>query len=108
MKTKNNEHQTMNKILITKKSGEKVPFEERKLINSLKRSGASDADVQKVLAALDGQLVDGMSTHKIDQKAYELLKIKSRKVAGRYRLKKAIMEVGPTGYPFERVVGQLI
>jgi hypothetical protein len=98
----------MNKILITKKSGEKVPFEESKLINSLKRSGASDADVEKVLSALDGQLVDGMSTHKIYQKAYDLLKIKSRKVAGRYRLKKAIMELGPTGYPFERFVGKLI
>ena len=98
----------MNKILITKKSGERVPFEERKLINSLKRSGASDADVQKVLEALDSQLVDGMSTHKIYQKAYALLKTKSHKVAGRYRLKKAIMELGPTGYPFERFVGKLI
>ena len=98
----------MDKILITKKSGEKVPFEERKLINSLKRSGASDTDVQKVLEALDGQLVDGMSTHKIYQKAYALLKTKSHKVAGRYRLKKAIMELGPTGYPFERFVGKLI
>ena len=98
----------MNSFLITKKSGEKVPFEERKLINSLKRSGASDADVEKVLLALDGQLVDGMSTHKIYQKAYALLKTKSHKVAGRYRLKKAIMELGPTGYPFERFVGKLI
>lgn len=98
----------MNKVLITKKSGEKVPFEESKLINSLKRSGASEADIEKVLLALDGQLVDGMSTHKIYQKAYDLLKIKSRKVAGRYRLKKAIMELGPTGYPFERFVGKLI
>jgi len=107
-KTQNTEQKTMNKILITKKSGEKVPFEERKLINSLRRSGASDADVQKVLEALDSQLVDGMSTHKIYQKAYALLKTKSHKVAGRYRLKKAIMELGPTGYPFERFVGKLI
>ena len=98
----------MNQILITKKSGERVPFEERKLINSLKRSGASDEDIEKVLAALDGQLVNGMSTHKIYQKAYDLLKVKSHKVAGRYRLKKAIMELGPTGYPFEKFVGKLI
>jgi len=98
----------MNKILITKKSGEKVPFEEEKLINSLKRSGASDADIEKVLQTLNGQLVDGMSTHKIYQKAYDLLKVKSRKVAGRYRLKKAIMELGPTGFPFEKFVGKLI
>jgi len=98
----------MNKILITKKSGEKVPFDESKLRNSLERSGASKVDIEKVLQALDGQLVDGMSTHKIYQKAYGLLKIKSHKVAGRYRLKKAIMELGPTGYPFERFVGKLI
>jgi len=98
----------MKPILITKKSGEVVPFEERKLIGSLKRSGASDEDIVQVLKALDGQLVDGMSTHKIYQKAYDLLKVKSRKVAGRYRLKKAIMELGPTGYPFEKFVGKLI
>ncbi|RUA23462.1 MAG: ATPase [Bacteroidetes bacterium] len=98
----------MDRILITKKSGERVPFEESKLINSLKRSGASDEDVAKVLEALEGQLVDGMSTHKIYQKAYDLLKIKSHRVAGRYRLKKAIMELGPTGYPFEKFVGKLI
>ncbi|MCK5856915.1 MAG: restriction endonuclease [Bacteroidales bacterium] len=98
----------MNKIIITKKSGEKVPFDESKLRNSLERSGAGKDDIEKVLAVLDGQLVDGMSTHKIYQKAYDLLKIKSRKVAGRYRLKKAMMELGPTGYPFERFVGKLI
>jgi hypothetical protein len=96
------------KILITKKSGEKVPFDESKLINSLKRSGASDADVERVLEKLEGQLVDGMSTHKIYQKAYDILKVQSHKVAGRYKLKKAIMELGPTGYPFEKFVGKLI
>ena len=98
----------MHKILITKKSGEKVPFDESKLINSLKRSGANEAEIEGVLRALEDYLVDGMSTHKIYQKAYDLLKIKSRKVAGRYKLKKAIMELGPTGYPFEKFVGKLI
>lgn len=98
----------MNRILITKKSGEKVPFEESKLRSSLERSGASISEIEYVLNTLDTMLVDGMSTHKIYQKAYSLLKINSRKVAGRYRLKKAIMELGPTGYPFERFIGKLL
>ncbi len=98
----------MNGILITKKSGEKVPFDQEKLINSLKRSGAGDKEINDVLDALDDFLVDGISTHKIYQKAYEILKNKSKRVAGRYKLKKAIMELGPTGYPFEKFVGKLI
>ena len=98
----------MNGILITKKSGEKVPFDQEKLINSLKRPGAGDTEINDVLDALDALLVVGISTHKIYQKAYEILKNKSKRVAGRYKLKKAIMELGPTGYPFEKFVGKLI
>jgi hypothetical protein len=49
-----------------------------------------------------------MSTHKVYQMAYSILRKKSSEVAGKYRLKKAIFELGPTGYPFERFVGELL
>ena len=95
-------------IHITKRNGEKVPFDVQKLINSLDRSGASEEDIESVIREVGNNLVDGMSTRKVYQLAYAILRKKSKKAAGKYRLKKAIFELGPTGYPFERFVGELL
>lgn len=98
-----------NKVkLITKRSGEKVPFDSQKLKRSLERSGASEQDISTIVNQVNNQLIDGMSTHHVYKMAYSILRRKSKKVAGKYRLKKAIFELGPTGYPFERFVGELL
>src|SRR5690606_23945604 len=53
------------------------------------------------------KLYDGIPTGKIYRLAFELLKKESLKAAGRYSLKNAIMEMGPTGFPFEKFAGKL-
>ncbi len=98
----------MEDILLRKKSGELAPFNSEKLISSLLRSGASQDDAYFILNIVKSSIVTGMSTHKVYQLAYKLLKKRSERVAGRYRLKKAIFDLGPTGYPFESFVGELI
>lgn len=98
----------MNSFSITKKSGERVLFDEGKLRLSLEKSGADNNTVNKVLEELYLFVKDGMSTHKVYKKAYSILVKLSHRSAGRYRLKNAIMELGPTGYPFEKFVGALI
>lgn len=95
-------------VQITKRNGEKVPFNVQKLIDSLDRSGASVEDIEKVIGEVAKNLVDGISTRKVYQMAYGILRKKSQQAAGKYRLKKAIFELGPTGYPFERFVGELL
>ncbi len=99
----NNQH-----ISVTKRNGEKVPFDIQKLIDSLDRSGASEADIEQVVREVARNMVDGMSTRKVYQLAYSILRKKSKNAAGKYKLKKAIFELGPTGYPFERFVGELL
>lgn len=94
--------------LITKRSGEKVPFYSEKLKLSLERSGAGEKDIQEIIRQVNDRMADGMSTHKVYRMAYSILRKGSSKVAGKYRLKKAIFELGPTGYPFERFVGELL
>src|SRR3546814_107902 len=37
-----------------------------------------------------------------------MLKDKSRVSASKYKLKKALMELGPSGFPFEKLVGKLL
>jgi len=98
----------MTNISITKKSGETEIFDADKLKQSLIRSGASKTDAEYVTGIICKNIVDGMSTHKVYSQAYNLLRKQSDKVAGRYRLKKAIFDMGPTGYPFEILVGELI
>jgi len=98
----------MTNISITKKSGETEAFDAEKLKQPLVRSGASQTDAEYVTGIICKNIVDGMSTHKVYSQAYNLLRKQSGKVAGRYRLKKAIFDMGPTGYPFEILVGELI
>jgi len=97
-----------NAILVTKRNGQKVPFDVQKLIDSLDRSGAGEEDIEQIIREVGSNLVDGITTHKVYQMAYSILRKKSHRIAGTYRLKKAIFELGPTGYPFERFVGELL
>jgi hypothetical protein len=95
-------------ILITKASGEQEPFRIEKLKESLRRSGAGRDIIEQVAGDIEAWLVEGVSTRKIYARAFSLLRKKKKQVASRYKLKQAIMEMGPTGYPFERLVGKVI
>ena len=98
----------MNKINITKASGEKAPFQIEKVRRSLERSGANKILVEEIIQYIEKAVYDGMTTKKIYQMAFKMLKGKSRVSASKYKLKKAIMELGPTGYPFEKFVGKIL
>jgi len=94
-----------NTILIKKASGELVPFSAEKLAASLTRIGASEALIDLVVKDILSWLTEGEHTRKIYKRAFALLRKYKRSAAARYSLKKAIMELGPSGYPFEHFVG---
>jgi len=99
----------MNKsVLIKKYSGEYEAFDVNKLINSLRRSRADEDIIQDVARKVQEQIEEGMTTKKIYQLAFKMLKRKSRVSASKYKLKKALMELGPSGFPFEKLVGKLL
>ena len=95
-------------LLITKASGAQVPFDEAKLRASLERSGATPELCDAVLEALRGKVVEGMSTRKLYRLAFDLLHRRARPVAARYRLKRAILALGPSGFPFERFIARIL
>jgi len=95
-------------LKIRKKSGELESFDLEKFKRSLQRSGAGIDDQEDILRHILEKAKDGISTRRIYQMAYSLLKKRSQKIAGRYRLKKAILDLGPTGYPFEILVCELL
>ncbi|GAA4272858.1 restriction endonuclease [Aquimarina gracilis] len=93
---------------IIKSSGEKVKFSLHKLRNSLRRSGADDHSVEHILDIVRDELYQGISTKEIYNRAFALLKKKKSVFASKYKLKKAIYELGPTGFPFERFVAAIL
>jgi hypothetical protein len=95
------------KHLILKGTGELQLFSREKLSASLRRSGADDAIIENILSDIEASLFEGMSSKKIYDKAFGLLRRSKMGYAARYRLKKAMMELGPTGYPFEFFIGEV-
>ncbi len=94
-------------ILVKKKNGEKAPYDEQKLVQALQRSGANQHDIDIALSQVNKIIHNGISTRKIYEIAYNSLKKRSHYSAGRYRLKRAMMELGPSGYPFEKFIGKI-
>jgi len=93
---------------IIKASGKKVEFSMEKLRNSLKRTGAEDTVINKILSTVQTELYKGISTKEIYNRAFTLLKKNKSHFASRYKLKRAIYELGPTGFPFERFVAAIL
>ncbi|MEB8329892.1 ATP cone domain-containing protein [Flavobacteriaceae bacterium KMM 6897] len=93
---------------IVKSSGERVKFSISKLAASLKRSGAEDELVQLIVDRVRDELYQGISTKEIYNRAFAILKKKKSIYASKYKLKKAIYEFGPTGYPFEKFVSAIL
>ncbi len=80
----------------------------QKLKKSLQYSGASEAMVDEILERVQEELYQGISTREIHNRAFALLKKKKSVYASKYKLKKAIYELGPTGFPFERFVAGVL
>lgn len=94
-------------ISVRKASGELEKFSEEKLYQSLHNAGAGDPLISWVIEQIRPQLVPGISTRKIYKQAFKLLRKKIGALASRYSLKQAIMELGPTGFPFEKFVSEV-
>ncbi len=92
---------------ITKANGEIAPFDGGKIRASLRRAKASPADIEKVLASVEAAMFEGISTAKLYRIVFRELKKLKRGVAGKYNLKRAIMALGPSGYPFEKFIAAL-
>lgn len=97
----------LSKLHIIKASGESVLFSADSVARSLKRAGAGDSIIKEILDTLKLEMYEGISTKEIYNRAFKLLKAKSNCLASKYKLKKAIYELGPTGFPFEKFIAAL-
>lgn len=99
----------MTPIHIVKADGEREAFEPRKLLDSLTRAGASVRTREQILRRITQELSDGMSTGELYHRAFTYLKeMESEPVAARYSIKRAVFDLGPSGFPFEQFVAELL
>jgi len=91
---------------IRKSSGEKQRFDLDKFRRSLFKAGAKEKEVDYIVSQITKERPK--STKKLHELATKLLQKKSPAIADRYNLKRALMDLGPDGYPFEKFVAQLL
>ena len=94
-------------IEIIKASGKKVPFQADKLQRSLLKAGADPGLAGEIVAEVSSRLFPGVSTRRIHQLAFRMLRQHQSHLAAKYDLKKAMLEMGPSGFPFEIYTGEL-
>lgn len=100
--------QTTEQITVLKADGKRETFELEKLSASLLHSGATEESVKKVLSHVLPELRDGMTTNDIYNHAFFVLQGISKPVARSYSLRRAVMDLGPSGFPFEDFVAEVL
>ncbi len=91
---------------IIKSSGQKQRFSESKFERSLRRAGA-DVRIAREIASEVLSEDHWSTTEELHRKTLRKLTKKYRPLAARYNLKRAIMQMGPSGYPFEKFVAAI-
>ena len=94
-------------IYVVKADGNRELFDVNKLEESLLHSGASKKVIDKVILHISSELRDGMTTQEIYSHAFEVLHQTEKPVAMKYSIRQAVMELGPSGFPFEKYVAEI-
>ncbi len=95
-------------VYVRKADGERELFDPSKLELSLTRAGASKESVAVITDHIVKTLKEDMSTSEIYALAFHELRRREHHVAAaRYSLRRALFGLGPTGFPFEKYVGEI-
>lgn len=94
-------------IGIIKSDGSSEIFDPTRLVSSLRRSGAGEYAAARITETITSTVAPGTSSKEIYTRAFALLRKEARPVAARYALRRALLELGPTGHPFEDFISHL-
>lgn len=97
----------MNQLVIIKADGTSEYFDPNRLVASLKRSGASGHVAERIAETITNTVAPGSSSKEIYTRAFALLRKEARPIAARYALRRALLELGPSGHPFEDFISHL-
>lgn len=95
-------------MYVIKASGKKAKFQPSKVKKTCLRAGASNFLAEKIVKEVQKKVYNGIKTKDILQLILKLLKKENLIVADRYRLKDAMLELGPAGFIFEKYILSLL
>jgi Holliday junction resolvase-like predicted endonuclease len=96
-------------VNIIKANGDREPFSEEKLLQSIQRAKIPQDLQANVVSQVESTLYEGIPTSEIYNNITQALsKSKEPYAKSRYSLKEAVMQLGPTGYPFEDYFAQIL
>ncbi len=93
--------------LVVKRSGAIERYRPEKLRRALFRVGVPRPARDHVVAAVEQVLTDGITSAAIDQVVARSLRRAAPGCATRWNLRRALLELGPSGFPFERFVAEV-
>lgn len=94
--------------IVVKGDGSTEEFQKDKLERSLRHAGASPEHATEIAEEINAGVTDGMTTTVVYRNAFKMLHRAERVTAARYSMRRAILELGPTGYPFEDYVSEIM
>jgi hypothetical protein len=92
---------------VIKSSGEIEDFNFKKIYGTIRDAGGSKKLAKDAIGAIRKKFRDGVLTTKILDFLIEYLK-REPGVSERYDLKRAVMSLGPSGFPFETYFGRIL
>lgn len=92
---------------IIKTDGSVEQWNERKLLDSLRKAGATDATAERIVRTIGSSIAPSEQSTFIFKRAFSMLRREGRAAAARYSLRRALFELGPTGHPFEDFIAEL-
>lgn len=92
---------------VLKASGEVAPFDTDKIRYALLRVKANPALIEQIIETVNRKIYNRIPTAELYRIVFDELKKSQTVAAAKYNLKHAIMQLGPTGYPFEKYIAAL-
>jgi len=92
---------------IIKADGSRQTFDPTRLAVSLQRAGAGAHIARSIAEKVTDTVTQGASSKEIYARAFALLRKEGRPIAARYALRRALLELGPSGHPFEDFISHL-
>lgn len=93
---------------IIKYNGEFELFDPEKLKISLLRAKTNVILANDIVDKIQSEIKDGDTSDSVYRKAFALLKKKEKRSAAMYSIRRSILELGPSGFPFEKFVADIL
>jgi hypothetical protein len=96
-------------VNVLKANGVIEPFNKDKIRVSIQRAGVPANIQDQLISHVESSLYENIPTKEVYQHVNEFLQKETHPISAvKYKLKQSLMELGPTGYPFEDFVGEVL